>query len=296
MELYDIAKVRELMRRYGFSASKGLGQNFLISPVLPGAIADASGLDDCGNVLEVGPGIGTLSLELAKRAKRVAAVELDKRLLPVLSETLAGYPNVTVVQGDILKTDIPALCRRCFGEEPAVACANLPYYITAPAVSALLESGCFRQVTVMVQKEVADRLCAQAGGADYGAFTLYVGYYAFARRILKAPSHCFYPAPNVDSAVVALEVYERPPVAAEKRQLFQLIRAAFSTRRKTLLNCLYSRFSGSFQKEALADMIRQAGVAPDARGETLSLQQFDQLWRVMDRYGAFSEVDEKQIR
>ena len=296
MELYDMAQVRALMSRYGFSAAKSLGQNFLCDPELPGAIADAAGLVRFPQVLEIGPGIGTLSVELAKRAKRVVAVELDKRLLPVLNETLADYPNVRVVQGDILKTDIPALCRRYFGEEPAVACANLPYYITAPAVSALLESGCFRQITVMVQKEVADRLCAEPGSAEYGAFTLYVGYYAAARRLLKAPSHCFYPAPKVDSTVVAFDVYSKPPVTADKQQLFQLIKAAFATRRKTLLNCLFARFSGTFQKEMLADIIEKVGLTPNGRGETLNLEQFDRLCCELGKQKAFSKVDEKQIR
>jgi len=277
MDLCDIRTIKMILGRHGFHFSKGLGQNFLCDPTVPDAIARGAGLDENTAVLEVGPGIGTLTQQLCRHAAKVVAVELDRRLPALLKETMADHDNFTLVPGDILKTDIPALCREQFGDMPAVACANLPYYITTPAITTLIESRCFRSITVMVQKEVAQRICSQPGTADYGAFTVYINYHATAQTILNVPRDCFIPSPNVDSAVVRLDLLPQPPVDADEKMLFRVIKAAFAQRRKTLLNCLGMAFSDRMDKAALTEMLESCGVSPSARGETLSLQQFAML-------------------
>ena len=279
MDLCNEKDIRALLGRHGFRFSKSMGQNFLIQGWVPRDIADSAGLDgDCG-VLEIGPGIGPLTVELAKRAGRVAAVELDRSLLPILEETLSPYPNVTVIPGDIMKLSIPDLISAQFeGLRPA-ACANLPYNITTPVLTRLLEAGCFSSITVMIQREVARRICADPGTADYGAFSLFCQYHARCSMLFDVPPDCFLPAPKVTSTVVRLVPLETPPVDAEPRALFAVIRAAFAQRRKTLLNALSAAFGQRFSKEELRDILVQCGLPETIRGERLSLDEFAKLSR-----------------
>lgn len=277
MEFCNIHHIKALLGRYGFHFSKGLGQNFLCEQSVPEDIAAGAGITPETCVLEVGPGIGALTHQLCRRAKHVTAVELDKRLPAVLAETMAEYDNFDLVEGDILQVDLPAICREHFGDSPAVACANLPYYITTPAITALMESGCFSAITVMVQKEVAQRICAKPGTADYGAFTVYVNYHAKASIILDVPRDCFVPAPNVDSAVVRLDVLKEPPVPGEEKQIFRVVKAAFAQRRKTLVNGLFAAYGDKWSKQELSDLLVSLGYSASVRGEALGLEDFYRL-------------------
>jgi len=278
MDLCDIRVIRALLQKHGFSFSKGLGQNFLCDSSVPYDIAELAGIDEETCVLEVGPGIGTLTVELCARAQKVVAVELDKRLPAVLKGTLADFDNFTLVQGDILKIDIPTLIAEQFPDaKRVVACANLPYYITTPAVAALIDSKCFDSITVMVQREVALRMCARAGTSDYGAFTPYIAYHTCPELVLEVGKESFIPSPKVDSAVVRMDVYDTPPVeVADERMFFRIIKAAFAQRRKTLLNCLSSGF-GELGKDRLRALIEQSGVDPACRGETLDIEDYARL-------------------
>ena len=213
MEHCDFAAIEALLRRHGFHFSKSMGQNFLIDATVPAAIAEASEAGEGNGVLEIGPGIGALSHELCRRAGRVVAVELDKALLPILDETMANFDNFEVVSADILKTDIPALVREKLAGLTPIVCANLPYNITTPAITALLESKCFESITVLVQKEVAERLCAAPGTAAYGAFSVYMQYHTAPRLLFEVGRECFQPQPKVTSAVLCAEVRLTPPVA-----------------------------------------------------------------------------------
>ena len=277
LNLCDIGEIRALLSRHGFHFSKSLGQNFLRDPSIPQAIAENAGIDEQTGVLEVGPGIGALTQQLCRRARRVAAVELDRRLPPVLAETLAEFNNLTVTEGDILKIDIPALCRQELGPEPWVACANLPYYITTPALSALIESRCFGSVTVMVQKEVAQRLAARQGSSDGGAFTLWLQYRMETEILFDVPAAKFFPAPKVDSAVLRCVRRERPAVAVEDEAFFfRVVRGAFLLRRKTLVNSLSSALP-ELGKERIQSAMETCGLPPSVRGEKLSLEDFARL-------------------
>ncbi len=250
---------------------------------MPTAIAQGAGIDENTGVLEVGPGIGTLTRELCQRARRVVAVELDRRLPPVLQETLGEFDNFHLVEGDILKTNIPQLCREELGEGRKVACANLPYYITTPALTALVDSGCFAQITVMVQKEVARRICAKPGTGDYGAFSVYCQFHGKPSILLDVPAGCFIPAPKVDSAVVALTPYEENPLGPVDEGLyFRVVRAAFAQRRKTLLNCLRHGFP-QLEREDVLHCLEEAGVGAQARGEILGLEDFARLTEAVGR-------------
>ncbi len=204
MNLTDIRDIKALLARHGFHFSKSMGQNFLIADWVPQNIADAAGLDEGCAVLEIGPGIGPLTVQLARRAGKVAAVELDRSLLPILAETLADCPNAEVIPGDVMKLDLPALAAEKFGSLPVKACANLPYNITTPVITKLLEAGCFQSVTVMIQREVAKRICAAPGDSDCGAFSLFCQYHASCELLFEVPPDCFLPAPKVTSAVVRL--------------------------------------------------------------------------------------------
>ena len=277
MEFCNIHHIKALLGRHGFHFSKGLGQNFLCELSVPEDIAAGAGITPETCVLEVGPGIGALTHQHCRRAKHVTAVELDKRLPAVLAETMAEYDNFDLVEGDILQVDLPAICREHFGDSPAVACANLPYYITTPAITALMESGCFSAITVMVQKEVAQRICAKPGTADYGAFTVYVNYHAKASIILDVPRDCFVPAPNVDSAVVRLDVLKEPPVPGEEKQIFRVVKAAFAQRRKTLVNGLFAAYGDKWSKQELSDLLVSLGYSASVRGEALGLEDFYRL-------------------
>lgn len=278
MQLTDINTIKSLLARHGFKFSKGLGQNFLCDPDVPAAIAHGAGITPDACVMEVGPGIGTLSAELAKLAHKVVAVELDSRLPAILKETMRGCDNFGIVEGDILKTNIPKLCSEHFPPNaPVLAVANLPYYITSPAISALIDSGCFKSITVMVQREVAMRMCAAPGTRDYGAFSVYIAYHTAPRIILDVPSDCFIPAPKVDSAVVRMDVLDKPPVDTDSQKLFFVIKAAFSQRRKTLLNCLASAMGGKMGKAEIQQLLADCGFDANIRGETLGLVAFAQI-------------------
>lgn len=277
MDLCDINQIKPLLARHGFHFSKSMGQNFLIDPGVPAHIASASEADEHTAVLEIGPGIGPLTAQLARRADRVVAIELDQALLPVLAETLADYPNVEIVPGDVMKLDLPALVGEKFGGRTPIVCANLPYNITTPVLTLLLESGLFQSITVMIQKEVAQRICARPGTADYGAFSLLCQYYAQCELLFEVPKECFLPAPKVTSAVVRMELRSAPPVqVSSEALLFRTIRASFSQRRKKLLNGLSSGFR-ELDKAQLKEAIAACGFPETVRGETLRLAEFGLL-------------------
>ena len=279
MDLCDERDIKALLARHGFRFSKSMGQNFLIADWVPRDIAGAAGLDGGCAVLEIGPGIGPLTRELSRRAGRVAAVELDRALLPILGETLADCPNVEVIPGDVMKLDIPAVAAERFAGLTVKACANLPYNITTPVITRLLEAGCFQSITVMIQREVARRICAAPGSPDCGAFSLFCQYHARCELLFEVPPDCFLPAPKVTSAVVRLTPLAQPPVDADRDALFAVIRAAFAQRRKTLLNALSAAYGGRFPKEELRRVLLDCGLSETVRGERLGLEQFAQLAR-----------------
>ena len=278
MNLCDIDVIRAVLARHGFRFSKSLGQNFLTDLSVPQRIAAQSGAAQAGHVVEAGPGMGCLTAELCRVAGQVVAVELDRALLPVLDETLAGFDNYEVVQGDVLALDLAALCREKFGDGRAVACANLPYYITTPAITALLDSRAFDQVTVMVQKEVAERICAAPGTAAYSAFSIYVQYRAAAEILFDVPADCFVPRPKVDSAVLRLTPLQQPAVqTVDEKLFFSLVRAAFNMRRKTLVNALGPVLGDRLGKNGITALIGTVGLDARVRGERLSLADFARL-------------------
>jgi len=283
MELCNINHIKALLKRHGFTFSKSLGQNFLCNPDVPVAIAEGAGVDQDTCVIEVGPGVGALTVELCKRAHSVTAIELDKRLPALLAETVGDFSNFSLVPGDILKVNLPEICQS-FGGKRAVACANLPYYITTPAITTLIESGCFEAITVMVQREVAHRICAKPKTSDYGAFTLFINYHCEAKIITEVDRDCFIPAPNVDSTVVRLDIRTEPPVKCDKKQLFKLIKAAFAQRRKTLLNCLSFAYKDRFEKSDLVKILNVSGFDTNVRGEELSLFDFERLLENIESY------------
>ncbi len=277
--LTNLGTIREIMDRFGFTFSKSLGQNFIVNPSVCPRIAELGGVGPETGVLEIGAGFGVLTNELAARAKKVVVVELDSRLLPVLDYTLAEYDNVVVRNQDILKTDLPALLAQEFAGMEVVVCANLPYYITSPILMTLLESRLpVRAITVMVQKEAGERLCAPMPSRACGAVTAAVRYYSEPRVLFPVSRGSFYPAPNVDSMVVRLDVRDRLPLEGEEeRRLFRVVRAAFGQRRKTLCNTLSQGLEIS--KETAAAAIAAVGLKPAARPEELSLEEFIALSR-----------------
>lgn len=277
MNLCDINQIKALLSRHGFHFSKSMGQNFLIADWVPRKIAEASGAAPDTGVLEIGPGIGSLTCQLAGLAGRVVSVELDRSLLPILAETLVGCPNAEIISADILKTDISALVREKFEGLRPIACANLPYNITTPVITALIEARCFTSITVMIQREVARRICASPGTADYGAFSVYCQYHTTPELLFEVPPECFLPAPKVTSAVVRLVSHPAPQSVDHPEHFFRVVRAAFALRRKTLLNSLSSAFAGQPSREELAQAIARCGLPPDIRGERLSIPQFAQL-------------------
>lgn len=277
MNLTDYRDITALLQRHGFRFSKSMGQNFLTAAWVPQQIAAESGITAADGALEIGPGVGCLTAELAKAAGRVTAVELDERLRGVLSETLADFDNVSVVFADALKADLPAICAETLGERPWKVCANLPYNVTTPLITAFLEAGCFESVTVMIQKEVAQRLCAAPGTGEYGAFSVLVQWYAEPKLLFDVPPHCFVPQPKVTSAVVRMGRRAAPPASVDDEKLFfRTVRAAFAQRRKTLSNALRSAFS-ELDRAAIESAMEETGLPPAVRGETLSIAQFAAL-------------------
>ncbi|MDO4815229.1 MAG: 16S rRNA (adenine(1518)-N(6)/adenine(1519)-N(6))-dimethyltransferase RsmA [Bacillota bacterium] len=277
MNLTNINEIKELLGRHGFRFSKSMGQNFLTAAWVPMQIADEAMLDENTGVMEVGPGIGCLTEQLSVRAGKVVAVELDKALKPVLKETLAGRDNVEIVFGDVLKQNLPQLVKEKFGDMRACVCANLPYNVTSPLITAFLEAGCFDTITVMIQREVAKRICARENTADYGAFTVLVQWYAEPEILFDVPPSCFIPQPKVTSSVIRLKIREKPPVEVKDRDtFFRVVRAAFGMRRKTLLNALSANF-GEIGKEKLEQIIVSCGFDAKIRGEVLSIVDFAKI-------------------
>ena len=277
MDLCDLSEIRPLLEAHGFHFSKAKGQNFLTAAWVPRRIAEEAGVDRSAGVLEVGPGIGALTKELCLRAGRVAALELDERLAPILARTVGTFENLELRFADVMKTDLAALVEEQFAGLRPMACANLPYYITSPILTRLLESRLFRSVTVMVQKEVAQRICAAPGSADYSAFTVFCNFYAVPRILFDVPPDCFLPRPKVTSSVITLE--SRDPDAwgiADEEAFFRVVRAAFAMRRKTLVNNLAQAFPGRSKAE-LSALLGELGHSPTVRGESLSIPQFAAL-------------------
>ena len=281
MDLCDIQQIKALLARHGFRFSKSMGQNFLIQSWVPRDIAEASGAGPGTGVLEIGPGIGPLTTQLAQRADRVVAVELDRSLQPILAETLADRPNVSVVYGDVLKTDLAALAAERFQGLRPLVCANLPYNITTPVITAFLEAGCFQTITVMIQREVARRICAAPGTGDYGAFSVFCQYHAQTELLFDVPPDCFLPAPKVTSSVLRLTLKEPPAEVDDPEHFFRVVKAAFAQRRKTLLNGLSAAFGSQYSKEALSEMLADCGLPVGIRGERLGIPEFARLSKLL---------------
>ena len=276
MFLTDYNEIRALLARHGFRFSKSLGQNFLTAAWVPERIAEEAGLDETVGVLEIGPGIGCLTEQLSRRAGKVLSVELDRSLQPVLAETLTGCENVEVLFGDVLKQDLPALVSESFPGLTPVVCANLPYNVTTPVLTALIESGCFERITVMIQREVARRICASPGTADYGAFGLFVQWHCETEILFDVPPSCFVPQPKVTSTVIRLTRRGQPPVQGkDEALLFRVIRAAFNQRRKTLVNALSAGLG--LGKEQVEKVLVLRGFDPKIRGEVLSIGDFSAI-------------------
>lgn len=286
IDVCDIHVMKPLLQEHGFHFSKAKGQNFLIASWVPQSIAEKAGVDETAGVLEIGPGIGSLTQQLCLRAGKVCAVELDGRLKPILEQTVGEFSNLEIVWDDVLKQDIPALVREKFGNLRPMACANLPYYITSPILSALLEAECFDSITVMVQKEVAQRIDAAPGTADYSAFTVFCQYYAQPELLFEVPAHCFLPQPKVTSAVIRLKVRrEKPWNIGDEEAFFRVVRASFAMRRKKLSNGLAAGFP-ELGKAGAAEVISRAGFPESVRGETLTIEEFGRIAREI---GAWKE-------
>ncbi len=272
-----------VLQKYNFNFQKKFGQNFLIDPHVLEKIIDAAGVTDEDFVLEIGPGIGTMTQYLCEAARHVAAVEIDRNLIPILEDTLKEYKNVTVLNEDILKLDIGSFAKEQNHGEPMRVVANLPYYITTPIIMGLFESHApLKSITVMVQKEVADRMQAAPGTKDYGALSLAIQYYASPKIVANVPPNCFMPRPKVGSAVIHLVHHEKAPVLVEdERLMFRLIRASFNQRRKTLANGLNNSPEINLSKEEILESIEELGVPLTVRGETLTLEQFARLSNII---------------
>ena len=269
----------EILNKYKFVFQKRYGQNFLIDEHVLGKIIRSAGITEDDFVIEIGPGIGTLTQYLAYSAREVAAIEIDDALIPILEDTLSGYDNVTVIHEDVLKVDLPKLVEEKNGGNPVKVVANLPYYITTPIIMGLFENHVpVESITIMVQKEVADRMKTGPGSKDYGALSLAVQYYARPELVANVPPNCFMPRPRVGSAVIRLTKHEKPPVEVQDEKLmFQIIRASFNQRRKTLVNGLYNAPELHIPKERTAAVLEEMGLAPGIRGEALELSQFAEL-------------------
>ncbi|MBQ3372239.1 MAG: 16S rRNA (adenine(1518)-N(6)/adenine(1519)-N(6))-dimethyltransferase RsmA [Oscillospiraceae bacterium] len=277
MNLTDYNQIKDLLTRHGFRFSKSMGQNFLTASWVPEKIAESARLDASTAVLEIGPGIGCLTVELSRRAGKVLSVELDRSLMPVLSETLAGCDNTEILFADVLKIDLPAIVQQEFAPLRPVVCANLPYNITSPVLTKLVTSGLFDTITVMIQREVARRICAGPGESDYSAFGILMQWYTEPEILFDVSPGCFIPQPKVTSSVIRLTRRAVPPVTVQdEEQMFSLVRAAFNQRRKTLVNALASGLPRLSKEEAGAAVL-SCGFDPRIRGEALSLADFARL-------------------
>lgn len=282
LELTDIGTIKALLARHGFHFSKALGQNFIVNPSVCPRMADESGIDSESGVIEIGAGIGVLTAELAKRAKKVVCIELDSKLLPILDETLADFDNIEIINADVLKTDLAALIEEKFGGMPVYVCANLPYYITSPVIMTLLESRLpLKAVTVMVQREAAQRLCAPVGSRLSGAVTVAVDYYAEARKLFDVSAGSFMPAPKVDSSVIRLDIREKPGIeVSDEKLFFSMVHAAFSQRRKTASNSISS--GTGIPKAVVAEAIERCGFPPSVRAERMTAEQLAALCEALN--------------
>lgn len=282
LELTDIGTIKALLARHGFHFSKALGQNFIVNPSVCPRMADESGIDSKSGVIEIGAGIGVLTAELAKRAKKVVCIELDSKLLPILDETLADFDNIEIINADVLKTDLAALIEKKFGGMPVYVCANLPYYITSPVIMTLLESRLpLKAVTVMVQREAAQRLCAPVGSRLSGAVTVAVDYYAEARKLFDVSAGSFMPAPKVDSSVIRLDIREKPGIeVSDEKLFFSMVHAAFSQRRKTASNSISS--GTGIPKAVVAEAIERCGFPPSVRAESMTAEQLAALCEALN--------------
>ncbi len=279
MELCNYRQLKPLLERHGFHFSKAKGQNFLIASWVPERIADTCGADgECG-VMEIGPGVGCLTEQLSLRAKRVLAYELDERLRPILAETLAGRENVQILFADAMRRDLAADAAAHFPSMRVKLCANLPYNITTPVLTKACEAGCFESITVMIQKEVAERICAAPASAEYGAFSVFSQWYTEPELLFSVPAGCFMPPPKVTSAVVHMPCRRQKPAEVDEAAFFRVVRAAFSQRRKTLANGL-SSLGG---KELAMAAIEQCGFDERVRGETLGIAEFAALTNAIER-------------
>ena len=284
MNLCNINVIRSLMEDAGITFRKEFGQNFLINPMVPEDIADMCCDREDSLIIEIGPGVGCLTDALAQRYARVVAIEIDKGLIPILAKTMAEHENVTVLNADVMEVDLAAIVAEYSEGRPVSVCANLPYYITTPILMRLLESGVrFSSITVMVQNEVAQRLCSKAGSKDYGAITAVLGNYGESRRLFKVPAGCFLPAPKVDSAVIRIDLYKEPKYQPKDEKLFfALIRAAFEMRRKTLVNALSAKLP-QYSKEVITSAILAIGHPEAVRGERLSTEDFGRLADILSQ-------------
>lgn len=282
LELTDIGTIKTLLARHGFHFSKALGQNFIVNPSVCPRMADESGIDSESGVIEIGAGIGVLTAELAKRAKKVVCIELDSKLLPILDETLADFDNIEIINADVLKTDLAALIDEKFGGMSVYVCANLPYYITSPVIMTLLESRLpLKAVTVMVQREAAQRLCAPVGSRLSGAVTVAVDYYAEARKLFDVSASSFMPAPKVDSSVIRLDIREKPGIeVSDEKLFFSMVHAAFSQRRKTASNSISS--GTGIPKAVVAEAIERCGFPPSVRAESMTAEQLAALCEALN--------------
>lgn len=276
-KLSDIGTIKEILSRHGFSFSKGLGQNFLINPTVCPRMAEMSGADEGVGVIEIGPGIGVLTQELCSLADKVVAIEIDKRLIPVLDETLADFDNVKVINEDVLKLDLHKLIKDEFAGMKVVVCANLPYYITSPIIMSLLEARLeVEAITVMVQKEAAQRICAEVGTRQCGAVTVAVNFYSRPEMLFTVSAGSFMPAPKVNSAVIRLDILHQPLLDEEKsKKFFRAVKSAFAQRRKTILNSLSSGLS--MDKATVGQLLEECGISPTARAEQLTMDDFEKI-------------------
>lgn len=278
MNLSDVNEIKTLLNKNGFNFSKALGQNFLIDPEVCPRMAEAAIPNDSYGVLEIGPGIGVLTVELAKRARKVVSIELDERLFPILDQTLADFDNIEIVHGDVLKLDLHQLLKDHFGDMPVVVCANLPYYITSPVITKILSDRLpVESMTVMVQKEAAERLCAEVGTREAGAVTVAIAYYAEAEQLFFVPRESFLPAPKVNSEVIQLRLRSEPIASLENEQVFfRMVKQGFTQRRKTILNSLSAGLGIS--KDDLRLILDRLGLAPNLRIEKLTMQNLLDLY------------------